>query len=166
MPEFRGPWGADDVEQFLQEVTIPIRIATRRPDDSLWQVTLWYRYRDGCFECATQANAQLVRFLRADSAIAFDVSTNEIPYRGVRGNGVASISPDENKDVLRSLIRRYLGSMDSPLAATLLQDDREEVRISIEPNQIFSWDFSKRMKTKTESSSSVQTGGSRSPSAR
>ena len=150
MPEFRGPWGADEVEQFLQEVTIPIRIATRRPDDSLWQVALWYRYRDGRFECATEANAQLVRFLRADSAIAFDISTNEIPYRGVRGNGVASISSDKNKDVLRSLIRRYLGSTNSPLADTLLRDEREEVRISIEPNQIYSWDFTDRMKTTTK----------------
>lgn len=150
MPEFSGRWDAEAVERFLQDVTIPIRLATRRPDDSLWQVALWYRYRDGHFECATAASAQLVRFLRADSAVAFDVSTNEIPYRGVRGNGVASLSPDEDKEVLRALIRRYLGTTESPLAERLLRDDREEVRIRIDPDRVFSWDYSERMDSATD----------------
>ncbi|MDG5777183.1 pyridoxamine 5'-phosphate oxidase family protein [Haloarculaceae archaeon H-GB2-1] len=145
MTKFSGTWSPEEVESFLREVTIPIRIAVHRPDESLWMVTLWYRYRDGSFECATWANADVVRYLRNDSEISFDVSTNEPPYRGVRGNGVASLSPDRGKQVLESLIVRYLGDTDSSLATWLLEDEREEVRIRIQPEVVYSWDYSDRM---------------------
>ncbi|WP_222916597.1 pyridoxamine 5'-phosphate oxidase family protein [Natrinema sp. SYSU A 869] len=144
MTDFRGAWTGDDVEAFLQETTVPIRIATRRPDGSLWLVTLWYRYRDGALECATRANADVVRFLRNDPEIAFDISTNDIPYRGIRGNGTVEIEPD-GRPVLRDLVERYLGGTDSSLAEWLLDEDREEVGIRIEPREIYSWDYSERM---------------------
>ncbi len=145
MTEFRGVWDEAGVEAFLQEATIPVRLATRRPDGSLWPVTLWYRYRDGALECATGSNAAVVRFLRREPAVGFDISTNDVPYRGIRGTGTVEIAPDEDKAVLRALIERYLGDTDSPLATRLLDDDREEVRIRIEPREIYSWDYSERM---------------------
>ncbi len=145
MTDFRGTWSESEVERFLREATIPIRIATRRPDDSLWPVTLWYRYRNGVLECATGANSNLVRFLRHDPEIGFDISTNDVPYRGIRGTGTAEITADSDKAVLRDLLERYLGGTDSPLARWLLADDREEVRIEIEPREIYSWDYASRM---------------------
>lgn len=144
MTEFSGAWTADEVKSFLQEVTIPIRIATRRSDGSLWPVTVWYRYRDGAFECATQATADLVGILRNDPAVGIDVSTNNVPYSGVRGTGTATISLD-GKDLLRDLVQRYLGGTDSQLAKWLLSDEREEVLIRIDPDEIYSWDYSTRM---------------------
>ena len=148
--DFRGAWSESEVETFFQETTIPIRLATQRPDGSLWLVTLWYRYREGTLECATGANAALVRFLRNDPAVAFEVSTNNVPYRGVRGNGTASLAPDTDKTVLRALLERYLGGTDSALAAWLLDDDREELRIRIDPHEIYSWDYSERMADSSE----------------
>lgn len=150
MTEFRGAWSADEVEAFLRRTTVPIRIATHRPDESLWLVALWYRYRDGSFECATWANADVVRYLRNDAGVAFEVSTNDPPYRGVRGNGTASLAPDEGKAVLRDLVERYLGGTDSDLAEWLLNDDREEVRIRVQPREVYSWDYSERMGDTTE----------------
>ncbi|AFO58076.1 MULTISPECIES: pyridoxamine 5'-phosphate oxidase [Natrinema] len=144
MTDFRGAWTEADVETFLRETTVPIRLGTRRPDGSLWLVTLWVRYRDGTLECATQANADVVRFLRNDPEIGFDISTNDIPYRGIRGTGTADIEPD-GKPVLRDLVERYLGGTDSPLAEWLLAEDREEVTIRIEPREVYSWDYSDRM---------------------
>ena len=96
-------------------------------------------------ECATSADADLVDFLRDDPTVAVDVSTNQIPYRGIRASGRATIAPDEDKAVLRSLIDRYLEDRQSPLAAWLLDDDREEVVIRIEPHVVFSWDYRERM---------------------
>lgn len=145
MTEFRGAWTEHGVEAFLQETTVPIRLSTRRPDGSPWIVTLWYRYRDGAFECATGADADVVRFLRDDPHVGVDVSTNHPPYRGVRGHGVASVSADEDKRVLRALVERYLGDADSPLAAWLLSDDRDEVRVRVDPEELFSWDYTDRM---------------------
>lgn len=146
MVEYSGPWTEADVRAFLEEARIPVRLATRTPNGSPWIVALWYRYRDGCFECATEANAHLVAFLRGDPTVGFDVSTNEIPYRGVRGAGTASVTEDAHSRVLRALVERYLDGTDSTLAAGLLADDREEVRIRVEPDRVHSWDFADRMR--------------------
>lgn len=150
MTEFRGAWSEAEAIGFLEEVTVPIRIATHRPDGSLWMVALWYRYRDGSLECATWANADIVHFLWNDSEIAFDISTNEPPYRGVRGNGTTSMAPDKDKTVLRDLMERYLGGTESSLAEWLLADEREEIRIRIQPRVVYSWDYTERMRELVE----------------
>ena len=140
-----GAWSETRLENFLHESRVPIRIATQRGDGSLWMVALWYQYQDGSFECATGANAQLVRFLKRDSKVAFDISTNHPPYRGVRGNGSATISSDDSKTTLQTLIERYLEDTQSDLAKWLLNDEREEVRIRISPDKMHSWDYANRM---------------------
>jgi len=150
MTEFRGAWDEDDVAQFLREATIPIRLCARRPNGSHWLVALWYRYRDGRLECATGAEADLVGFLRRNPEVAFDVSTNRIPYRGVRGSGTVTLAPDTEKTVLRSLLDRYVGRTDTPLGRELLRDGRDEVCITIDPEDVYSWDFSSRMQTEEE----------------
>lgn len=150
MVEYRGAWTASAVEEFLQNVAIPIRLATRRPDGSPWMVTLWYRYEDEAFECATSANADVVRYLRDDPAVAFDVSTNHPPYRGVRGNGRATIADDGGRALLGDLLQRYLGETDSRLAERLLDEGRDEVRIRIRPRSIYSWDYTERMASVVE----------------
>lgn len=143
--EFSGVWSPDEVEQFLTETTVPIRVSCRTPRDDLWMLSLWYEYADGEFRCATGADADIVDFLQSTADVAFEVSTNEPPYRGVRGRGTASLGPDHDKNQLRRLLDRYLGGTDSTLAESLLAPEREEVRIRITPEKLYSWDFSERM---------------------
>ncbi|MFB6130234.1 MAG: pyridoxamine 5'-phosphate oxidase family protein [Salinigranum sp.] len=145
-----GAWSADELSSFLAEATIPIRLACRTPGGGPWIVSLWYRYRDGVFECATAASADLVGFLRTDPGVAFEVSTNDVPYRGVRGRGRATVDSDPEKALLRALLERYLGGTDSPLARRLLSPDREEVTIRIEPSALYTWDFTERMRASGE----------------
>lgn len=140
-----GPWSRDHLTNFLAETTVPLRLACRTRTDRLWLVTLWFAYRDGAFHCATGGEADVVEFLEADPGVAFEVSVNQPPYKGVRGNGRASIEPDPEKSVLTDLLERYLGGTDSGLAERLLAADREEVRIEIEPARLVSWDYSDRM---------------------
>lgn len=140
-----GSWNRETTESFLRSETIPIRLSCRRPGDELWMLSLWYRYRDGALWCATSANADVVDYLSRDDRVAFEISTNEPPYKGVRGNGTASVDTDVDKALLKDLLERYLDGTDSPLAKRLLSPDREEVRIRIEPSRIYTWDFSDRM---------------------
>lgn len=151
MVEYTGAWSADEVAQFLDRTTVPVRLACHTPSDRLWLVTLWYEFAEETFLCATGRDATIVEFLQADASVAFEVSTNEPPYRGVRGNGRAEIGPDPDKAVLRSLLERYLDGTDSRLANRLLDDDREEVAIRLEPDRLYSWDFSDRMRDVAQS---------------
>jgi nitroimidazol reductase NimA-like FMN-containing flavoprotein (pyridoxamine 5'-phosphate oxidase superfamily) len=145
MPTVTGAWSSDECASFLQSHDIPLRLACTRPDGSLWLLSLWYRYRDGVFECATAADADVVRFLERDDRVAFEVSTNTVPYKGVRGSGSATVDREGGDAVLRDLLERYLGGTDSDLARWLLRDDREEVRLVLDPDRLHSWDYTDRM---------------------
>ena len=144
MPRWKGAWSEPEATEYLQEATVPIRLACHT-SDGLWMLSLWYMYRDGELLCATGANADIVGYLKRDASVAFEISENEPPYRGVRGAGTAAIVPDDDKTLLTELLERYLGGTDNALAAGLLSADREEVRIHITPEKLFSWDFTERM---------------------
>lgn len=145
--EVTGAWTAEEMRAFLTSDagTVPLRLACHTPRDELWMLSLWYAFRDGCFLCATAADADLVTFLDHDSRVAFEVSVEDPPYFGVRGRGEATVEPDDEKQLLRELLDRYLGGTESSLADRLLAEDREEVVVRIEPTHLSTWDFSERM---------------------
>lgn len=153
MTAFTGAWDRDGVAAFLDDAEIPLRLACTTPSGHLWMVSLWFRRSepdagDGSLrlECATSRSADVVGYLREDPGVAFEISTNEVPYRGIRGRGEVAIEPDEGKATLRALIERYLGGTDSKLARNLLSEGREEVVLRIDPAKVYSWDFSERMR--------------------
>lgn len=161
--DVRGSRSQDEIERFLTEQTVPVRVSCRTPsadrngesdtDDArpelstgpLWMLSLWYRYEDGAIRCSTAESADVVRYLRRDPGVAFEISTNEPPYRGVRGNGTAEIDHDPDKELLRNLLDRYLGTTDSQLARRLLDEKRSEVTITIAPNVVYGWDYTDQM---------------------
>jgi len=66
------------------------------------------------------------------------------PYRGVRGQGRASLR-GEGGALLGELLDRYLGGRDSPLARRLLADAADEVAIRVVSTRLASWDYTERM---------------------
>ena len=142
----RGDLDRGEIEQLLDDLTVPVRIACRTPGDHPWMLSLWFRYRDERLLCATAKRADVVRYLEYDDQVAFEVSTNDPPYKGVRGRGRATVRDDPEKALLRELLHQYLGSTETPLGNRLLREDREEVTISIDPAVVFGWDFTERMK--------------------
>jgi len=142
--EITGPWDRERVDEFLDGARIPVRIGCRTPRDAPWIVSLWFSW-DGAISCATSASADLAAFLAHDDHVSFEVSTNDPPYKGVRGRGRATVTPDADKELLRALLERYLGGTDNPTADRLLRPEREEIRVRIEPERLHSWDYSERM---------------------
>jgi nitroimidazol reductase NimA-like FMN-containing flavoprotein (pyridoxamine 5'-phosphate oxidase superfamily) len=145
MPTWTGAWSIEEAEAYLTASRVPLRLACRTPTGGLWMLSLWYRYEGGAFHCATGADADIVGYLEANPGVAFEVSDNDPPYKGVRGAGTATVERDEDKTLLESLLRAYLGGTDNELATRLLDADREEVRLRIEPSKLYTWDFTERM---------------------
>ena len=141
----KGPWGHDETTLFLAESTYPVRLAAVASDGFPRVVSLWYRSRVLTLECVTHRDAPLVKLLAANANVGFEISPNDPPYHGVRGQGIATISPLAESDTLDWMVSHYLGDSDSQVGRWLLSRREQEVVIKIEPQRLFSWDYRERM---------------------
>lgn len=139
-----GPWSVDEITGYLTQIAIPVRIATIGSTGPLVQ-SLWFLFEDDTLWCATQADAVLVRRLRADPRCGFEVAADSPPYRGVRGRGRAIIDDQRAATVLPRLIDRYLGPDETPLGQWLMSRLDTEVAVAITDLTVTSWDYSARM---------------------
>ena len=109
-------WDEHQIDRFLAETVIPIRLACIDREASHSSV------RSGI--CMQKARSGVrhskprvwLRFCRR-TALRFRVAPESMPYRGVRGQGKVSLSAAQGPDILLRLIDRYLGNRDSALAA-------------------------------------------------
>lgn len=144
-PRLRGPWDAAAVAAFLDAECSPLRLAVTWPGGAPLVVSLWFAHEAGALWCASHRNARLTEALARAPEVGFEVSVNEPPYRGVRGQGRAHLLPEAGAARLEVLLDRYLGDRESNLARWLLSRAEDEVAIRIEPDWLTAWDFSARM---------------------
>lgn len=141
----KGPWEEAKVREFLSEATFPMRLASSGVDGFPRVASLWYRFDGEQLLCVTHGSSGMASLLRNCPKIGFEVSPNEPPYCGVRGQGLASLEPLGQNQTLEQLLGRYLGGSESSLARWLLSRSDEEVLIRITPVKLFTWDYSQRM---------------------
>ncbi|MGE0827344.1 MAG: pyridoxamine 5'-phosphate oxidase family protein [Candidatus Binatia bacterium] len=139
-------WSQETIAAFLQQLCIPIRLASVTATGWPVVLSLWYLYENGRFYCATQKTAKIVAHLKREPRCAFEVAGDQPPYRGVRGQGKARVTSNGGAELLERLLKRYLNSTDSPLATSLLARSADEVIIEIEPVAVSTWDFTDRMR--------------------
>ncbi len=106
---------------------------------------LWFEYLDGRLLSCSSEDSLLVSSLRKHPDVAFDLSTNDLPYQGVRGRGRARCETAPDNERLLSLLQRYLAGVDNQLARWLLNRPGPEALIEIEITWLTSWDFTDRM---------------------
>jgi nitroimidazol reductase NimA-like FMN-containing flavoprotein (pyridoxamine 5'-phosphate oxidase superfamily) len=141
----KGPWSTDQIQSFLRDVRIPVRIACNGASGHPVMASLWFVPQGGALWCATQRGASVASLLTRDPRCAFEVSVETPPYRGVRGTGVATLHDERGEEILRVLIERYLGGTESKLARFLLERAERETAIRIDPQTLISWDYQERM---------------------
>jgi nitroimidazol reductase NimA-like FMN-containing flavoprotein (pyridoxamine 5'-phosphate oxidase superfamily) len=143
--QVKGPWAEHEISDFLDTATFPLRLATVGKDGFPRVVSVWYLADGLNLQCVSHRDSQLVKLLRANNRVGFEVAPNEPPYHGVRGQGIATLSPLGERDALDRMVERYLGGAESAVANWLLSRREEELHIHIEPVRLFSWDYRERM---------------------
>jgi len=141
----RGPFDRDAVLRFLDASVIPVRLACVARSGWPLVVSLWFAREDDELVCATQRSSSLVRALEESPRCAFEVAGEQPPYRGVRGRAHVRIEPDDDLATLTALVLRYQGSTDGALARRLLGRTTPEVRLCLDPAELTSWDYTRRM---------------------
>lgn len=141
----KGPWSGDQVAAFLAEERSPLRLAINSTGGFPLVVSLWFRADGDSLWCATHETALVAKRLGGDGRVGFEVSVNDPPYVGVRGQGRVELLGEEGRPQLEALIDRYLGDRDSDLAQWLLSRADGELALRIRPEWMVSWDFRDRM---------------------
>ena len=142
----KGPWGAEEIEHYLREQVMPMRLSCVGSDGYPRVVSVWFLYRDGQLRCVSHQGSSLVALISQNPRVGFEVAPNEPPYFGVRGQGKAAFGPMQSADdTLDDLLQRYLSGSANRLSRWLVSRRAEEVRIDIQPLRWFSWDYRDRM---------------------
>ena len=139
-------WDQSGIFSFLNENTIPIRLAVIQDKHPLI-CSVWFSADPETLviSCVSHRKSQLVKSLMADPRVGFEIALNDPPYKGVRGKGNAKLTQENVSNSLQEVIVRFLGSTNSNLARWLLGRAEEEYVIKITPSWITSWDYSERM---------------------
>ena len=141
----KGPWSRAEISEFLRGTTIPVRLACQGTSGFPVMVSLWFTEKNGRLWCATKRDAKIAALLDRNPHCAFEVSVEQAPYYGVRGQAVATVHEEGGEALLRELLERYLDDPDSQFARGLLARAENEVAIEIDPRMFVSWDFRARM---------------------
>ena len=136
----------EEIDKFVPDSKIPIRIAFMKSANLPAVISLWYVCNDGKIYCASQKTAKIVSYLKKNPACGFEIAADKPPYKGMRGEGTARILNETGAYVLDLLIEKYLGEKESTLSKLLRNNSKTEVAIEITPQKIFHYDYSKRMK--------------------
>lgn len=142
---FAGPWTKSKIAQFLADARIPMRLAANTDSGFPVVLSLWFLPEGEELLAAVHRDSRIAQRLKADPRCAFEIAPNHAPYRGVRGQAIASMVPEGASALLERLLDRYLGSSDSRLGRFLLGRAEEELVVRLRPVRIASWDYSKRM---------------------
>jgi hypothetical protein len=145
--DIAGPWCRQQVDDFLSQSRIPVQLVCLSADGFPRKSSLWFHYRGGRLHCVSHRSARLVALLQRQPGVGFEVASSEPPYRGVAGQGTASLQALGQDPMLKRLLLRYLGELDSALATWLLSRSDEEVLITVELQRLSSWDCQERMAT-------------------
>ena len=143
--KIKGPWSEADIDRYLTSAVIPMRLSAL--GGSGWPVvlSLWFRWRDGALWCASNPQSRIVAMLAQENRCGFEIAGDTPPYRGVRGQGKATLDRDDGVVELRALIERYLGPEETSFSRWLMARSAGEVAIRIEPVRLMSWDYTARM---------------------
>lgn len=141
----KSQWDEAQIITFLENSETPIRLSFLNKANEPQICSLWYQYDNGVLWCASHKNSFLIKQLKRNVKISFEISTNEYPYKGIRGKAQIELSTINAQEVLAKLISKYLDSSNSKLSTWLMSRADDEYAIKIIPTLVNSWDFSDRM---------------------
>ena len=143
-PQMSGPWDAIQVDAYLTHEVIPVRLATIGRTGAMVQ-SAWFDYRDGFIWCSTQSDSVLLRRVRHDPRVGFEVAPDAAPYHGVRGRAIVDIVHIGAAEVLDRLVDKYVADPSSNMARWMRSRRTTEVALRLNPLTMHSWDHSSRV---------------------
>ena len=146
-PALSGPWASEEIEAFLKQTPIPIRISAISPQGWPSIVSLWFIFERGRLKCASKKTSRIIQLFEHNPRCGFEISVENPPYFGVRGQGTVTLDLNLGPKLLPRLIDRYVDQDKKSFRRWLLLSKTEEIGIIINPKRFMSWDYRARMQS-------------------
>ena len=142
----------EEAERFL-ETKLNLQIATidEKGEPNIQPVWFYYDKDQGKLLITTSKLAKKTQNLRRRPTIYFSIDyeyyDGNLPPKGVKGKGTATIVEDPNRIVPQAdrINMKYLGTLDHPVAKMVTEGAKngEIVLVEISPKFFSTWDYSK-----------------------
>ena len=142
----------EEAERFL-ETKLNLQIATidEKGEPNIQPVWFYYDKDQGKLLITTSNLAKKTQNLRRRPTIYFSIDyenyDGNLPPKGVKGKGTATIVEDPNRIVPQAdrINMKYLGTLDHPVAKMVTEGAKngEIVLVEISPKFFSTWDYSK-----------------------
>jgi general stress protein 26 len=142
----------EEAERFL-ESKLNLQIATidEKGEPNIQPVWFYYDKDQGKLLITTSKLAKKTQNLRRRPTIYFSIDyenyDGNLPPKGVKGKGTATIVEDPNRIVPQAdrINMKYLGTLDHPVAKMVTEGAKngEIVLVEISPKFFSTWDYSK-----------------------
>ena len=138
----------EEAERFL-ESKLNLQIATidEQGEPNIQPVWFYYDKDQGKLLILTSKLAKKTQNLSIRPNIYFSIDDENLPYKGVKGKGKATIVEDPNRIVSQAekISMKYLGTLDHPAAKEMADRSKngEGVLVESSPKFFSTWDFGK-----------------------
>jgi PPOX class probable F420-dependent enzyme len=139
----------EEAERFLEsKLNLQIASIDEKGEPNIQPVWFFYDKDQGKLLITTSKLAKKTQNLRNRPIIYFSIDDENLPYKGVKGKGKATIIEDPNRIVPQAdkISMKYLGTLDHPAAKEMADRSKkgEGVLVEISPKFFSTWDFGKR----------------------
>jgi PPOX class probable F420-dependent enzyme len=137
-----------EVEIFL-ESKLNLQLATidQKGEPNIQPVWFYYDKDGDKLTISTNKSARKTQNLRNKPVVYFSIDDENVPYKGVKGKGIANIAEDVDRVVPQAdrISLKYLGTLDHPIAKMITDSSKkgEVVIVEISPKFFSSWDYGK-----------------------
>jgi general stress protein 26 len=138
----------EEAERFLEgKLNLQIATIDEKDEPNIQPVWFYYDKDAGKLLLTTSKLAKKTRNLRRKSTIYFSIDDENLPYKGVKGKGIATIIDDPNRIVPSAdkISMKYLGTLDHPVAKMITDGAKrgEVILVEISPKFFSTWDYGK-----------------------
>ena len=149
-PGFGAPLTENEISHFFTNSKLNIHIGTldRQEEPNIHPTWYYFDTTNNRFYIETSKKSRKTENLNAKNVIYYCVDDPTPPYKGVRGKGRVKIYEDINYNIpiAEKIMVRYLGSLEHPMAKSLMNSVRrgDSVIIEVSPRYYSTWDYSKK----------------------
>jgi nitroimidazol reductase NimA-like FMN-containing flavoprotein (pyridoxamine 5'-phosphate oxidase superfamily) len=150
-PGFGAPLTEEEVKDFLTNSKLNVHLGTvdEKGDSNIHPVWYYFDNSNNKLYTETSKSSKKTDNLRRNNTIYYCIDEANPPYKGVRGKGKVRILEGDinhNIPIAEKIIVKYLGSLDNPIARSLIDGVKkgDSVILEITPSYYSTWDYSKR----------------------